>query len=141
MNSWDDRRVMMNGITFQVSKEVISMVTGLAMKGRKWKKVMRFLDEANLNYFFWEEEEPIHHYSGFRREKLLDTLNEVCLVLMKYLTLEGRCGVCYYYYFPLNHFRHGDSFFIPFFLLHELVDTIMDVREKMKKGADYTILH
>ncbi len=61
---------------------------------------------------------------------------------MKYLILEGWYGVCYSYHFPLlNHFRHHDSISIPFFLLHELVYILTNVKEKMKKGANYTILH
>ena len=66
----------------------------------------------------------------------------MCLVLMKYLTLEGRFGVCYYYHFPLlNHFRNKDFFSIPFFLLHSLEDMINDVREKKCKGLNFTIIH
>ena len=76
------------------------------------------------------------------REKLPDLWNEVCLVLMKYLTLEGRYGVCYYYHFPLlNHFHHYDFISIHFFLLRELDDTVVDVKEKMRKGVNFTILH
>ena len=65
----------------------------------------------------------------------------VCLKLIKYLTLEGRCGVGYYYHFPLlNHFHHYDFIFIMFFLLHDLVDMVNDVNEKMKKSVNFTIL-
>ena len=61
---------------------------------------------------------------------------------MRYLTLEGRFGVCYYYHFPLlNHFRNKDFISIPFFLLHSLEDMINDVREKKSKGLNYTIFH
>ena len=35
-NSWEDHRVTINGISFHISKEVITLVTGLARKGRKW---------------------------------------------------------------------------------------------------------
>ena len=41
-----------NGISFHVSEEVIAMVTGLAMKGRKWQKVTRVTDEMSLQHFF-----------------------------------------------------------------------------------------
>jgi hypothetical protein len=63
-------------------------------------------------------------------------------MLMKYLTLEGRYSVCYYYHFPLlNHFFHCDFISFTLFLLHNLVDSVMDVIEKMKKVVNYTILH
>ena len=66
----------------------------------------------------------------------------MCLVLMRYLTLEGRFGICYYYHFPLlNHFRNRDFISIPFFLLHSLKDMVVDVREKKSKGLNFTIIH
>lgn len=85
VNSWEDRRVTINGILFRISEEVISLAMRLTMRGRKWKKVTRVVDEASLNCFFLEGEEPIHHRGGFMREKLPEPWNEVCLVLMKYL--------------------------------------------------------
>ena len=104
-NSWENRRVTINGILFLILEEVNALVMGLAMKGRKWKKVMRVIDDASLQRFFVDGEEPIQHRGGFMWEKLPDPWNEVCLVLMKYLTLEGRYGVYYYYHFLLlNHF-------------------------------------
>ncbi len=61
-------------------------------------------------------------------QKFPDPCNEVFLFLMKYLTLEGRYGVCYYYHFPLfNHFHHHGFILLPFFLLHDLKDSIVDV--------------
>ncbi len=75
------------------------------------------------------------------QEKLPKPWNEVCLVLMRYLTLEGRYGVYYYYHFPLlNYFYHWDFISIPFFILHELENTIINVKGKMRKGANITIL-
>ncbi len=56
----------------------------------------RVVDETSLNHFFQEGEEPIFHHGGFLHENLLEPWNEVCLVLMKYLTLEGRYGFFYY---------------------------------------------
>ena len=53
-----------------------------------------------------------------------------------------RYGVFYYYHLPLlNHFFHRDFISISFFLLHDVVDTVTDVKEKMKKRVNYTILH
>ena len=104
------------------------MATDLSSKGRKWKKVMKMLDEASMNSFFKEGEEPVHFWGGFRREKLPEPWNDMCLVLMQYLTLEGRFDVLYYYHFPLlNHFRNRDFISIPFFLLHSLEDMIVGV--------------
>ena len=55
--------------------------------------------------------------------------------------LEGRHGVYYIYHFPLlDHFCNREFVSIPFFLLHALEDTIIDVREKKEKVANFTIL-
>ena len=51
-NGWNDQKVTINGITFQVIEEVIAMVTSLSMKGKKWRKVTKIIDEANMNSFF-----------------------------------------------------------------------------------------
>lgn len=54
---------------------------------------------------------------------------------MKYLTLEGKYGVYYFYHFPLlNHFRNRELVCIPFFLTHALEEIVMDVSEKKKGG-------
>ncbi len=61
---------------------------------------------------------------------------------MKYITLEGKFGVYYYYHFPLlNHFRKRDFISIQFYLLHSLEDMVNDVREKRSKGFNVTIIH
>ena len=112
------------------------------MKGKKWKKVTKISDDANMNSFFKEDEESIHYRGGFKRNKLPMPWDDVCLVLMRYLMLEGRFGVCYYYHFPLlNHFRNRDFISIPFFLLHSLEEMIFYIREKKSKGLNFTIIH
>ena len=99
-------------------------------------------DELSLTNFFLEGKEPICYRGGFMREKLSKPWNKVFLMLMKYLMLKGRYGVYYYYHFPLlNNFHHHDHIFIPFFLLHDLIDAVVNVKDKMRKGVKYTILH
>ena len=95
-----------------------------------------------MKSFFTEKEEPIHYRGGFQRDKLPTPQKDFYLVLMKYLMLEGKFGVYYYYHFPLlNHFRNRDFISIMFFLLHSLEDMISDVRGKRSKGKKFTILH
>ena len=110
------------------------MATGLSMKGKKWGTFTKITDEASMNSFFAEDEESICYRGGFKIDKLPVPWDDVCLVLMRYLTLEGRFGICYYYHFPLlNHFRNRDFISILFFLLHSLEDMVVDVREKRVK--------
>ena len=118
------------------------MATGLSLKQKKWKKVTKTVDEASMNCFFANNEEPIHYRGGFQREKLSAPWDDICLVIMKYLTLEGKFGIYYYYHFPLlNHFRNRDFISISFFLLHYLEEMIRYVREKRSKGNNFTIIH
>ena len=35
VNGWNDQRVTINGITFHVNEEVITMAIGLSLKGKK----------------------------------------------------------------------------------------------------------
>ena len=65
MNRWNDCKVTINGITFQVNEDVIAMAIGLSMKGKKWKKVTKIADEVSMNRFFAKDEEPVRYRGGF----------------------------------------------------------------------------
>ena len=65
VNSWEDHEVRINGISFHISEEVISLKTSLAMKGMKWQKVTRVANEASLQFIFLDGEEPLQHKGGF----------------------------------------------------------------------------
>ena len=95
-----------------------------------------------MSSFFVDDKEQVRYRGRFKRDKLPAPWDDVCVVLMKYLTLEGRFGVYYYYHFLLlNHFRNRDFISILFFLLHSLEDMVTDVREKRNKGQNFTIIH
>ncbi len=118
------------------------MAIGLSMKGKKWRKVTKISNEASMSSLFVEGEKPVHYREGFKRDKLPAPWDDVYLVIMKYLTLEGRFGVYYDYHFPLlNHCRIRNFISIPFFLLHSLEDIVSDAREKKNKGLNFTIIH
>lgn len=50
---------MVGGLTFEVNEEVILKAMGLAMEGRKWKKMSKNSGYIALNQFFNPPEEPI----------------------------------------------------------------------------------
>lgn len=103
---------------------------------------MKMPEEVSLSSFFRENEALDQYQGGFRRDKLLEPWDDVCLMIMKYLMLEGRHGVYYFYHLSLlNHFYNREFVSIPFFLFHALEDSVIDVKEKKKKGANFTILH
>ena len=142
VNKWNDHKVTINGTTFKVNEDVIAMAFGLSMKGKKWKKVTKMVDEASMSSLSANDEESVHYKGGFRRYKLLVPWDDVFFVLVKYLTLKGRFGVYYYYHFSLlNHFRNRDFICIPLILLHFLEDMVSDVREKRSEGHNFTIIN
>ncbi len=53
-------------------------------------------------YFFKKDEASTKHKGGFSHGDLPKLWDEVCLLITKYPTLEGRFGVFYYYHFPFN---------------------------------------
>ena len=59
VNGWNDCKVTINEITFQVNEEVIAMATGLSMKGKKSRKITKIANEASMNSFFVEDEESV----------------------------------------------------------------------------------
>lgn len=95
-----------------------------------------------MNRLFKSDEELMRFKGGFIHKNLISLGMRYMLCSLKYLTLEGRFVVCYYYRFPLlNHFRHHDEISIPLFLLHDMEATVADVRDRMKKVKSCTILH
>ena len=67
VNTWENHSVTINCISLHILEEVIAMVIGVAMKGRKWQKVTRVTDETSLQCFFVDGEELIQHREGFMR--------------------------------------------------------------------------
>ncbi|XP_059073040.1 uncharacterized protein LOC131035524 isoform X1 [Cryptomeria japonica] len=99
-------------------------------------------DTTSLNQFFHEGENPVKRASDFSREELPSPWDEVCYIIMKYFTLEGRYGFFYYYHLPfLNHLKNKDLISIPFFLLRSLDYNVKDIAEAKKKGKEFPILH
>lgn len=113
--SWEDRRVTMGGISFEVNEDMIAQSTSLSMEGTEWKKQSHVSDTTSLNQFFRDGENPVKQADGFNCEEIPPPWDDVCYI-MKYFTLEGRYGVFYYYQLPfLNHLRNKDLISIPFF--------------------------
>ncbi len=52
VNLGNNMRVVMNGISFEINKEVINKVGGFSLEGRKWRKTTSVADEVNLIQFF-----------------------------------------------------------------------------------------
>lgn len=106
----------MGRILFEVNKDVISHSTSLSMEGGKWKKQSCISDTTSLNQFLCDGENDVNQADSFNHEELLPPWDEVCYIIMKYFTMEGRYGVFYYYHLPfLKNLRNKDLISIPFF--------------------------
>lgn len=68
--SWEDRRVTIRGISFEINEEVIAQAMSLSMEGRKRKKQSHISDTTSLNQFFREGENSVKRMSGFNQEDL-----------------------------------------------------------------------
>lgn len=140
--SWKNQRVAIGGISFEVSEEVIAQATSLSLEGRQWKWTSHVTNSDNLNKFFKGKEAPVKLQGGFTREELQYPWNLVCLMVMKYFTLEGHHKVYYYYHMPLlNHFRNHDLLCLPFYLLHSLENSIKEALDPKNEDKQPIPLH
>lgn len=140
VSSWNDRRVVMGDISFEISEDVIAQATGLSTKVRKWKKTSRVADETSMNCFYIKDEDPVKMQGGFNKECLPYPWDQVCKIIMKYFTLEGRYGVFYYY-----HLRCSITFATMILFLSRSFyctpSTVKDVCHCMTQDSNYIILH
>lgn len=66
----------------------------------------------------------------------------IFIMVMKYLTLEGRHKVFYYCHLPLlNHFCNNDLLCLPFYLLHSIESLIKDTMEPKHVDKPPYLLH
>lgn len=71
----------------------------------------------------------------FMREELKNPQDQICMMIMKYFTLEFHYKVIYYYHLPLlNHFCSNYLLCLLFFLLHSLEVLIKEVVDPKKWG-------
>ncbi|XP_057846404.2 probable serine/threonine-protein kinase PBL7 [Cryptomeria japonica] len=65
VSSWNDRRVVMGDISFEINEVVIAQATGLPTEGRKWKKTSRVTNETSMNRFYKKGKEKVKLRGGF----------------------------------------------------------------------------
>lgn len=83
MASWEDKRVTMGGISFEINEEVIAQAMRLSMEGRKWKKQSCISDTTSLNQFFCEGENSVKRAGDFNWKELPPPWDEVFYIIMK----------------------------------------------------------
>jgi hypothetical protein len=88
METWGNRRVNINGVTFEMTEDLIVKVASLSTKGILWSKQLQVVDEANLRNFFHPLEEPMHIQGRLSSDALPKPWDVVCNTIMRYITLE-----------------------------------------------------
>ncbi len=68
VNTWNERKVTIEGMTFKINKDIIDQDTSLLTKGQKWKMVTKFLDENRLNIFFKANQSLVRLCYDFDRD-------------------------------------------------------------------------
>jgi len=120
---------------------VIEQATGLPTKGNKHCHRRKALDLENMGIFFYDGEATMKLHRGFEREKLSKPWGQICLMIMKYFTLEGQFKVYYHYHFALlNHFRKKMEISFPFFLFSSLENSIKSTKEVQVKNPNYPLI-
>lgn len=148
--SYNNKRVTMGGISFVISEEVIVKAIGIPMDGRKQKRNIHVPNSESLYRFFRGKEVLVKLQGGYAREELPDLWKMVCLMVIKYFTLEGHFKLHYFYHMLLlNHFRNQDLISFPFQFLYSLehyvkedVDPTKSQRKKhvpMHQGLIYKL--
>ena len=93
VNSWKKQCITIDGVTFEVMKELITNATGLSLEGKSWRKQPRVKDEVSPNSFFCSHKALVYFHGGFSREKLPKPWNMVFYIIICYITLEDRVKV------------------------------------------------
>lgn len=89
MDSWKDGRVIIDKIEFSVSAGLIVEFSGLPNEGEVISRE-KMNQVSQLTKFIKEKETFCWLDSGIARESLPKPWDRVEMVLMKYLTLEGK---------------------------------------------------
>lgn len=88
VNSWANRKVTINDMAFEMTKELISKVCGLCLEKKSWHKKPTILDEMNLLKFFHRKGELVCMCGGFSHEDLPRPWDIMCYTILCYITLE-----------------------------------------------------
>jgi len=131
-SSWADRQVTIGSVSFEISEKSIAEATGLSLKGIKLLRKIRVSDAQNLKLFLGDGEELVPYQGGFERAKLPQPWADMCFLIMKYFTLEGRYARFYYYHLPLlNHFHRNLAICFPYYLLSSLDHSVKMVHKNL----------
>eukprot|EP01018_Ginkgo_biloba_P038988 Gb_36378 [translate_table: standard] len=137
VDSWKDGCVIVDKIDFSVSAGLIAEVSGLPNEGEVISRE-KMNQVSRLTKFIKEKETFCWLDSGIARESLPKPWDRVAMVLMKYLTLEGKFRKLFGHHIAfLNFVRNKEKVNIPSFLFNSLEKSLVEA----KSGKGKSPLH
>ena len=123
--TWKDRKVIVNGMGFDIFEETIARAKKFSMEGKKWQLLSKVNEKSSVQFFFKLKEEQTSMHGVFSWDDLPKTWDAIFYTIMQYITLEDYFQVIYCYHFPIfNHFINLDHISFLFLLLHLLEGSI-----------------
>ncbi len=133
VNSWNNGKVKVNGVSFQITKEVVAEVTGIPMEGSKFYRDKKLSSNAVKEFVknSVEMNKLEKKESFYVTETIKKIWRYVLYALIDYVTLDPRFDqVRTHHFVILNHFHHKKRISIPFYLLTSLNKEISSSKKK-----------
>eukprot|EP01018_Ginkgo_biloba_P010247 Gb_13456 [translate_table: standard] len=137
LETWKEGRLCVDKVDFVVNAALIAEVSGLPNEGEIVHREK--MNQVNqLTKFIRDKETLCWLDSGIARESLPKPWDRVAMVLMKYLTLEGKFRKLFGHHIAfLNAMRNKERINIPLFLFNSMEKSLISV----KTGKGKSPLH
>ena len=133
VNSWNNGRVKVNGVSFQITEEVVAEVTGIPMEGFKFYRDKKLSSNAIKDFVKNSKElnKLIKKESFFVTETIKNLWRYVLYGIIEYVTLDPRFDrVRTHHFVILNQFRHDSKISFPFYLFTSMNRVISSFKKK-----------
>lgn len=133
VNSWNNGRVKVNKVSFQITEEVVAEVTGIPMEGFKFHRDKKL--SSNVVKDFMKNSAKMNKLVKkeyfFVMEMIKKLWRFVLYAIIEYVTLDPRSDrVMTHHFVILNHFRHKSKISFPFYLFTSMNKAISSFKKK-----------
>lgn len=133
VNSWNNGKVKVNGVSFQITEEVVAEVTGIPMEGFKFYRDKKLSSNAikDLMKNSAEMNMLVKKESFFVMEMIKKLWRFVHYAIIEYVTLDPRSDrVRTHHFVILNHFFYKSKISFPFYLFTSMNKAISSFKKK-----------
>ena len=134
VKSWNNGKVKVNGVYFQITEEVVAEVTGIPVEGHKFFRDKKLSSNAIKDFVKNTEElnKLGKKETFFVTETIKKLWRYVLYAVIEYITLDPRFDrVRTHHFVILNHFRHGVKISLPFYLFNSMNKAISSFKKKV----------